>query len=146
MTDLYKGIITFEEMEITAQTTKQELLKGFEGFISPASGRNIIYLLKLLSVDGTRFGITFTFNDDESISTLQLTPYIQYTSEKWDRTGRQEERRQFCDKWLLDRLGEPDLNHGGAEYKFDTVRISCVTHFDQYNGADAGYIVLTYLQ
>ena len=146
MTDLSKGIIELEEMTITPETTKQEFDEKFGPVISPASCQTIVYLLKLSAVDNTLFGATFMFNDNGHISSVKLSPYIKYKSEKWDRTGMQEERRQFCDQWLFERLGEPGRNLGGAEYVFDNLRISCVTHFDLHNGADAGYIVITYLR
>ena len=88
----------------------------------------------------------FTLDEEGNISRIQMRPCINYKSEKWDRTGQQEERRAFCDKWLYEQLGAPQRNLGGAEYIFDNLRISCVTHTDQHNGADAGYIVITYLR
>lgn len=144
MTDLSRGIITFEEMEITPRTTKQDLLNVYGDKLSKVSIDKVLKFKRTFKIDNYEFSCWFYFDDNYNISSIKLTPYIEYKSESWDRTGQQEERRQFCDKWLFDRLGEPDLNRGGAEYNFDSVRISCVTHFDQHNGADAGYIVVTY--
>lgn len=145
MTDLRNGIIELEEMTITSKTTKQEIDAKFGEVISPASSQNIVYLLKLSSVDDTLFGATFMFNNNGQISSVKLSPYIQYKSEKWDRTGMQEERRQFCDKWLFERLGEPHkILNGDIEYSYNSHSISCFSSFDVREGANAGYIVIAY--
>ena len=142
MTDLKSGILEFEEMTITSQTTKKEFDIKFEKVISPASNQRFVYLLKL---DDTLFGATFMFADNGKISSVKLSPFITYKSEEWDRTGMQEERRQFCDKWLLDRLGTPHKTiNGDIEYAFDSHTISCFSNFDIRDGANAGYIVVAY--
>lgn len=145
MTDLRKGILSFDEMEVSSKMSKKEFLYKFKEIISPASGENIIYLMKLLTLDCFKFGVTFTFNDDGTLSTLKLSPYIQYKSEKWDRTGQQEERRQFCDQWLFERLGEGHkVTTNVTHYYFDNIEIYTLSHFDIREGADAGYIIIEY--
>ena len=145
MTDLAKGIIEFEEMTLTSQTTKQEFDKKFAEVISPVSNQQLVYLLKLSTVDNTRFGASFVFNSKGKLSSLKLTPYIQYKSEKWDRIGMQEERRRFCGKWLLERLGEPHkVINGDIEYLYQSHTISCFSNFDIRDGGNAGYIVIAY--
>ena len=104
MTDLKKGIISFEEMEITPQTTKQDLLDVYGEKLSAVSVDKILKFKKSFTIDGQEFSCWFFVDDDYIISSIKLTPYIDYESEEWDRTGRQEERRQFCDKWLFERF------------------------------------------
>lgn len=74
-----------------------------------------------------------------------MTPYIDYKSEDWDRLGQQDERRQFCDKWLFERLGEPHKTlNGDIEYSYNSHTISCFSNFDIRDGGNAGYIVIAY--
>lgn len=146
MTDLRKGVLELQEMTITPNTAMPDLMKVYGEWLNKSmSNSRFLDFNRLFQVENHEFMIMFSFNDAGKIETIQLWPTVQYKSEKWDRTGMQEERRQFCDKWLLERLGEPDRNLGGAEYVFKDLRVSCVTHFDLHNGADAGYIVITYL-
>lgn len=145
MTDLSKGIIKFKEMAITCNTTKREFLNCFSAIVSPASSDKLIYLNQLLTIDNTRFGAIFIFNENENISSLQLIPYIQYKSEKWDRLGQQKERREFCDKWLSERLGIPHKTvSGDIEYSFANCRISSFSNFDVRDAGNAGYITIVY--
>ena len=145
MTDLSKGIVSFDEIQITSNTTKQEVLNYLADAISPVSGKNIVYLLKLLTIENTKFMVIFNFNDNGNIKSLQLTPYIQYKSEKWDRTGRQQERRQFCDKWLFERFGVAhQITTSVTHYFFESVDVYSLSHFDLREGADAGYIVVEF--
>ena len=145
MTDLSKGFIRLNEMMITPDTTKDDLMRVYgEELNTLMSNATFLDFNRLFQIENHNFMVMFSLNEGGKISSIKLTPYINYKSEKWDRTGRQEERRQFCDKWLFDHLGDPILNNGGALYEFDAVRISCVTHFDIHQGADAGYIAITY--
>lgn len=144
MTDLSKGIIDFGEIVVTPTTTKDELLKVYGDKLSSISTDTWIKFKRSFIVDNHEFSCLFIFNNDLRLSSIRLTPYIDYKSEDWDRTGRQAERREFCDKWLYEQLGEPKANLDGAVYQYKDVRIACVTHFDIHQGADAGYIVITY--
>ena len=146
MTDLSKGIIDFGDVVVTPDTTKKELIGLFGEKLSKISTDTDIKFVRPFCVCENQFSVWFYFNKLYQLSSIKLSPYIDYKSENWDRTGQQEERREFCDKWLYEQLGEPQRNLGGAEYIFDGLRISTVTHFDQHNGADAGYIVITYLR
>lgn len=142
MTDLSKGILDFGEIVVTPDTAKEELLAVYGEKLSPASNNTFLDFNMLFSIEGQLFMCLFCFGKNNKIEYVELTPYITYKSEKWDRTGRQEERRQFCDGWLYEHLGEAPRNLGGAEYVFEGIRIATVTHFDQREGADAGYIVV----
>lgn len=146
MTDLRKGIIDFGDVVVTHNTTKEMLINLFGDELSKMSTDTDIKFLRSFYIDKTKFSVWFYFNKLYQLSSIKLSPHLDYSSEKWDRTGQQEERRAFCDKWLYEQLGAPQRNLGGAEYVFDNLRISCVTHTDQHNGADAGYIVITYLR
>ena len=139
-------IITFGGIAISPKTTYSDFLSAYSAKLSPVSSQTTLRFKMLFLIDGNRFSCAFHFNESGLISRIKMSPDIEYKSEDWDRTGQQEERRQFCDAWLYDRLGEPDRNLGGAEYVYEHIRISCVTHFDQHNGADAGYIVVNYLR
>ena len=146
MTDLTQGVIDFGEIIVTPQTTKEELLAVYGKKLSPASNDILLDFNMLFSVEKQQFMCLFWFGKSETIEHVYLYPCITYQSPKGDRTGRQEERRQFCDRWLYKHLGEAPRNLGGAEYDFDGVRVSTVTHFDQHEGADAGYIAISVIR
>lgn len=145
MTDLKNGIIEIDGFEITNKTTKQELLEHYGNAVSSASSAYIVDLMQLSVVDNTHFGATFFFHENNKISGIKLVPYIQYASEEWDRTGQQEERRCFCDKWLFAKLGESHkIINGDIEYTFSSSRISCFSNYDIHDGANAGYIIVEF--
>ena len=140
-------IITFGKFAITPQTTSADLLSAYSAKLSPVSNQSTQRFKMLFWIDGSRFSCAFHFDESGLISRIKMSPDVEYKSENWDRTGQQEERRQFCDAWLYERLGEPhkDLS-GDIEYTFSNVSISCFSNFDIHNGADAGYIVVEYLR
>lgn len=145
MTDLKNGIIDFGDIIVTRETTREDLLLAFGDKLSGLSNDKYMRFKRLFTVSGHQFGCGFWFNKTGLIESVEMTPLINYKSEDWDRAGQQEERRVFCDRWLLNFLGAPKRNLGGAEYIFEDLRISCVTHTDIHHGPDAGRIVITYL-
>ena len=146
MTDFKNGTLDFGDIVITKDTTRNDLMAVYGDKLSAISNDRYVRFKRLYTVAGHQFGCGFWFTKAGAIESIEMTPWIDYKSEEWDRTGRQEERRQFCDAWLFKLLGQPQRNIGGAEYIFEKVRISCVTHFDIHQGADAGEIVITYLR
>ena len=145
MTDLSKGIVSFDELIITPQTKKEDLLNSFGEKLSAASSDRSIKFKKSFFVDGFEFSCWFFFDENYKISSIQLTPYIDYKSEEWDRTGQQAERRKFCDKWLFERLGEPHQSTTNVtHYYFNIVEVYSLSHFDLREGADAGYIIIEF--
>ena len=148
MTDLRNGIIELEEMTITPDTTKEDLMRVYgEQLNKSMSTATFFDFNRLFHIENNEFMIMFSFENAGKIKSIQLWPTVQYKSEKWDRTGMQEERRQFCDKWLYDRLGEPHkVLNGDIEYSYNTHSISCFSNFDVRDGANAGYIVVAYNQ
>lgn len=147
MTDLKNGIIEFEEMTITPSTTKADLMKVYgEKLNTSMSNDTFLDFNRMFRIDNHEFMVMFSLDRNGKVYSLEMWPTVQYKSERWDRTGRQEERRQFCDKWLADRLGEPHKTiNGDVEYSFLNSKISCFSNFDVQNGANAGYIVVEYL-
>ena len=146
MTDLRKGIIDLGEITITPHTTKDDLLLVYgEKLNTNMSTSTFLDFNRLFHVDNDEFMIMFSFNTEGKIRAIQLWPTVQYKSESWDRTGRQEERRQFCDKWLFERLGEPvKISESVTLYEYEELEVYSFSHFDLRNGADAGYIVISY--
>lgn len=146
--DLYapapEAIDSHGRIVISANTTLADMQGVYEENAFNSIFGGIVTLKMLFLVDGKPFNCTFYFDKDDRICSVKLVPCIRYTAEKWDRAARQEERRVFCDQWLLAHLGAPAKNVSGAEYELDGLRIVTVTHFDQIHGADAGYISVTY--
>ena len=145
MTDLKKGIIDFGDIVVTKDTTREDLLHAYGDKLSAVSIDTYVRFKRLFTIAGHQFGCGFWFGKNGVIESIELTPFIDYKSEDWDRTGRQEERRQFCDKWLYDRLGEPHkIIFGDIEYTFQNVRVSCFSNFDVRDGGNAGFITVRY--
>ena len=146
MTDLTKGIIEIDGFVITPKTNKNDLINTYRDKLSPISADKMIRFNRLFNIYGSLFGCLFCFDDEYEIQSLKLTPFIEYKSEEGDRTGQQEERREFCDKWLFDRLGAPHkILNRDIEYSYTNIRISCFSNYDIHHGANAGYIVIEYL-
>lgn len=146
MTDLAKGVIDLGEVAVTKDTTREELLRAY-GDGSPDSGVRLLDFPRLFNVDGTEFGIHFFFADNEVLKYVEMTPYITYKSEKWDREGKQAERRIFCDQWLALRLGDPqEKNKEVTAYNFKTCRVSAFSSFPfgKEEGYDAGCIFVRF--
>ena len=147
MTDLKNGILDFGDIVITKDTTRNDLMIVYGDKLSAISNDVYVQFRRLFTVAEHQFGCVFWFSKAGAIESIEMTPLIDYKSEDWDRTGRQEERRQFCDKWLLEQLGVPhEASTNVTLYKYRTTEIYSISHFDIRNGADAGHIVVKFLR
>lgn len=145
MTDLKNGIIDLGDIAVTRETTREDLLLVYGDNLSALSTDRYVRFKRLFTVDGNQFGCGFWFDEHCVLESIELTPYIDYKSEEWDRIGQQEERRSFCDKWLYDRLGEPHkIINGDIEYTFQNIKVSCFSNFDIRDAGNAGFITVRY--
>ena len=147
MTDLKNGIIDLGDLTITRDTTKEGLLRVYGDVLSTISSDSWLRFKRLFTIDGHQFGCWFIFDQNGDITSVEMTPWIEYKSEEWDRAGQQEERREFCDKWLFEKLGFPHQPSTNVTlYSYEGLEIYSISHFDQRNGADAGHIVIRFLR
>lgn len=146
MTDLTKGIIDFGDIVVSKDTTREDLLNAFGDKLSALSNETILDFNMAFTVENQLFGCMFYIGTDNKISHIEMRPFgLAYKSERWDRTGRQRERREFCDKWLFERLGPPQKEvSGDIEYTFVTHQIACFSNTDVRDGGNAGYIVVRF--
>lgn len=145
MTDLKNGILDFGDIVITKDTTRNDLMAVYGDKLSSISNDVCVRFKRLFIVSGHQFGCFFWFAKNGTIESIEMTPWIDYKSEDWDRTGKQEERRQFCDKWLLEQLGAPhEVSTNVTLYKYQACEVYSYSHFDMREGADAGRIVVRF--
>lgn len=173
MTDLTKGIIEIEgfnlkagvdlgcgynpspdkivscgKTTISSKTTSSELLSTYKEQFSPNMSCDTVLKFRMLFlICGIPFGCTFWFDNSGLISRIEMSPFIKYKSESWDRAGKQEERREFCDKWLFEQLGVPHKESANVTlYNYSNVEVYSISHFDLREGADAGHIIVKFLR
>ena len=129
---------------ISANTTLADFRAAFGERAYTMGTEEILLFTMHFQISGAPFDLIAYFDPSGSLSMLEMIPCICYAAPQEDRSGRQEERRIFCDGWLEKQLGTPDRNEGGAKYTFDTVYVGTLTYFDREHGADAGQIVILY--
>ena len=141
MTDLSKGIIEIEGIEINSDTTstdiKTYLTNVYANCATSKSGKVDIFTFKNVILLGRRFDVDITFIR-EKISDIELTTCCS------ESLSYEERFKSNCD-WLKSVLGEPDEIHndGNSYYRNDKHIYSFIQRDLSRNPAET-FIVCNY--
>lgn len=143
MTDLKKGIVNINGLDISRNTPSMEVFNKLESicssYLKTESGVFEVYLFENIDISNKKFSVLVHY----VMNQLSHIALVSYSNE--DAT--EAERHQEDIEWLNKLLGEPSKRDDfGIVYKYESLKVSADKYTKDNHEIIGACIQITYLQ